>query len=219
MSTARVKREAIAHYAVMAKDPVANKTIPAPQHKVCFYGSSTFTYWKNIRNDFQRFQLFNAAFGGSTTSDLLMHIQPLVTQYDPTIVVYHCGANDICQGKSPTQALLGFTTFVHAVKQTHAHMKIIYVCPLDAPLHVFRRTSIYVDELCGLAMDYCHAHRSSNIYGVDPNVKNSVADLTDKKYYLHDGLHLTIQGHEKLAMLIMPVLQAVARDHARVAKN
>lgn len=197
---ARMERSALARYSYIANHPVAKSS--TIKRKVCLYGSDDFTYWKNCGKHLHPMQVYNSAFGGSTTLDLLLHLTDLVTRWNPHLIVYSCGVNDILQGASPEEAVAGFRSFVARVKETHPHMKFVYVCPMNSPLHTFRRTSKYVTATCEIAMAYCK--EETNVWHVNPNEYEFVASF---KNYINDGLHLTVKGHEKLGQVMLPVMK------------
>src|SRR5438046_9150283 len=53
--------------------------------------------------------VFNHAFGGSVTQDILDRADQLVFPYKPRIIVYYCGSNDVGAG-APAGAIIGRTT-------------------------------------------------------------------------------------------------------------
>ena len=66
-----------------------------------FCGSSTFTYWHNLKNDLRSEQdlpmqnVVNAAFGGSMMRHILTHFDALVGKRAPAVVVLFCGCRSL----------------------------------------------------------------------------------------------------------------------------
>ena len=55
---------------------------------VLFAGSSTFTYWRNLADDWRGIPVLNVAFGGSSTTQVNQHFRRLVKRWSPSVIVY-----------------------------------------------------------------------------------------------------------------------------------
>jgi hypothetical protein len=81
---------------------------PPPQQAILFIGSSIFRLWADLKTQMAPLPVFNRAFGGSRTWDVLANVDRLVLPYKPKVVVYYCGSNDVNAGESAA-AILGRT--------------------------------------------------------------------------------------------------------------
>ena len=72
---------------------------------ICFVGSSTFTYWRHLREDLADLPVFNAAFGGSTSDQMVSSANILVVPFNPKTVVYYCGSNGTSIRQASRQSL------------------------------------------------------------------------------------------------------------------
>ena len=172
---------------------------------VCFVGSSTFTYWRCIAHDFAELNLpiINAGFGGSCTYDLLTFADVLCAKYQPRVVVYFCGTNNIAQGMEPSTVLDGFVQFLDELHKLLPRVHVIFLGITTTPF--FRRCNIN-DCLskARIANDmiaaYCHA--TQNVSFV--HTESSTCDFVrNSKYFLGDLHHLNDEGHTLLAQRVL----------------
>ena len=62
---------------------------------ILFVGSSSFNYWKDIKNYFPEYPILNRGFGGSTLNDLIFYANETIIKYHPKQIYIYCGENDI----------------------------------------------------------------------------------------------------------------------------
>lgn len=99
---------------------------PPPQQAILFIGSSIFRLWVDLTTQMAPLPVFNRAFGGSRTADVLANIDRLVLPYKPKVVVYYCGSNDVNAGESAA-AILGRTReFLDQVHAALPDTRILY---------------------------------------------------------------------------------------------
>jgi len=175
---------------------------------ICFYGSSTFTYWVHLQNDFPNLPVFNAAFGGSCVDHILTNIEPLCTRFNPKAVVYFCGTNDLSPGRSPETVLVGLQRFQEALHKACPRVPIVYLSITLTPLHQFRGLSQAVLQANQLVQE--HVESDSSLYYIEINDDPLSAD---ESLYLADGHHLNNEGHRLLAAIVRPVLERCLAEH------
>ena len=73
---------------------------PPAEGSILFIGSSIWRLWSTVAQDMAPLPVYNRAFGGSQTPDLLRHFDALVVPHKPRIIVYYCGSNDVNAGQS-----------------------------------------------------------------------------------------------------------------------
>src|SRR5258706_12550116 len=66
-----------------------------PANPILFIGSSSFTFWSNLKESFPGYAILNRAFGGSTLEDQLFYFKEIVPKYHPKQIVIYCGENDL----------------------------------------------------------------------------------------------------------------------------
>ena len=85
-----------------------DRSAPPPQNAILFIGSSIFRQWTNVKEHMAPLPVFNRAFGGSRTWEVLHYMDRIVLPYRPRIIVYYTGSNDVNAGQ-PAQAIVGRT--------------------------------------------------------------------------------------------------------------
>src|SRR5580693_1491257 len=80
--------------------PVAARAQASPEHGgIVFTGSSIFRFWTQLTDQMAPLPVLNRAIAGTVTQDMLDRIGQLVLPYQPRIVVFYCGSNDISVGE------------------------------------------------------------------------------------------------------------------------
>ena len=105
--------------------------------RIVFVGSSTFTYWNQLAEDWAPLPTLNAAFGGSSTAQVNAHFSRLVKRNRPAVIVYYCGTNNLLAGLPAVSCVDGFKQFV-ALCREHAETRmcpIVYVGIITTPFH------------------------------------------------------------------------------------
>lgn len=183
---------------------------PPKPETTFFVGSSTFTRWKNIPNDFAEFQPVNRGFGGSTLNDWNeIATARLLTPFKPSRVVLYCGGNDITRGATGEQAIERFKTLVADLRKANSET-VIHFCSIHfAPVceKSWNEFRVYNDGVKKIAEE------DPNIYYVD--FENAVRDKDGKvreELYLEDRLHLTRQGEELLVPLVIASIRQEIKD-------
>lgn len=87
----------VAQVAKLVADDKAN---PPADGSILFIGSSIWRLWSTVAQDMAPLPVYNRAFGGSQTPDMLRHFDDLVVPHKPSIIVYYCGSNDVNAGES-----------------------------------------------------------------------------------------------------------------------
>src|SRR6516165_6238273 len=110
-----------------------DKTSPPPREGILFIGSSIFRLWAQLDEQMAPLPVFNRAFGGSVTQDLLDRMDQIVIPYKPRIIVYYCGSNDVNAGE-PAGAIIGRTKqFLKIVNEKLPDTFVYYTSIQKAP--------------------------------------------------------------------------------------
>ena len=84
----------------VAKLVAEDQAHPPADGSILFIGSSIWRLWSTVAQDMAPLPVYNRAFGGSQTPDMLRHFDDLVVPHKPRIIVYYCGSNDVNAGES-----------------------------------------------------------------------------------------------------------------------
>ena len=182
----------------------ADLTNPPPKGAVLFIGSSIFRLWKNLDSQLAPLPVFNRAFGGSRTGEVLAQTDRLVLPYEPRIIVYYCGSNDINGGETPESIFGRYREFSEKVAARLPETKIYFVSIIRAPQKENRWPA--VDTANRLVREYSSKTKKREFIDVNPALFGPDGKAR-RELYVSDGLHLTDQGYVEMTKVIKPVLE------------
>jgi len=170
---------------------------------VLFTGSSSIRLWKT-HNSFPEFPVINRGFGGSHISDVLSYYSQLIKKYNPSIVVFYAGDNDVASGKSADRVFNDYQKLVIMVLQDNPDMKFIYI-PIKPSTSRWSFWPVMKDANSKI---YEYNKANENLFYIDlasPVIgKNG---QPDKTLFLKDGLHLNEKGYQLWQSLLTPLLK------------
>ena len=111
-------------------------SLKAPiKNGVIFIGSSSFTKWKSLQQDFPTIPLLNRAFGGSTLLDVIRFQDEVIFKYQVRKIVIYCGENDIASSEkiTPTEVFNRFKTLYKNIRKHEPKVPIVYVSIKPSP--------------------------------------------------------------------------------------
>src|ERR1700722_8649914 len=85
--------------AARAQDAASRPEYSPERGGIVFTGSSIFRFWTHLTDQMAPLPVLNRAIAGTVTQDMIERIGRLVLPYQPRIVVYYCGSNDISSGE------------------------------------------------------------------------------------------------------------------------
>lgn len=124
---------------------------PPPSRAVLFVGSSSIRLWTTLRADFRGLPVLNRGFGGSQIREVTAFVPRIVLPYEPRLIVFYCGSNDIASGaRNPAEVLDDYRAFVRAVHASLPDTRILFVsiAPNPARWHLrqaFRRANASIE--------------------------------------------------------------------------
>jgi lysophospholipase L1-like esterase len=192
--------KAVASYE--AKD---QESPPADGGIMCI-GSSTFTRWKTLTEDLAPLPVYNRAFGGSTTADVLRAAPRLVLPRKPKVVVYYCGDNDLSNpDKDDAVATAkGFTDFVTTVRSALPQTRFVYVSIKPSP----KRVASWANAQAAHAAVKARCEQDPMLAFVD--IAPAILDAQGQpraELFVEDRLHLNAEGYRGITALIKPVVE------------
>ncbi len=184
-----------------------DSTAPPAKGTILFIGSSIFRQWTHLQDHMAPLPVYNRAFGGSRTAEMLLHLDKLVFPYAPRIIVYYCGSNDV-NANVPTADIAGnFTLFVEKVHSRLPGTKIIYVSINRAPQKIAKWN--VVDSVNALVRDACQRSPGLTYIDVNPALFDSTGTPL-YALYKDDKLHFkNDEAYIGLTAIIKPILTTV----------
>jgi len=180
-----------------------DRTAAPPQGAILFIGSSIFRQWTNVKEHMAPLPVFNRAFGGSRTWEVLHYMDQLVLPHRPRIIVYYTGSNDVNAGES-APAIAGRVK--EFVAKTHGALPetLIYFVGINRSPDKRARWSV-VDavnaDLKALAANTPHLR----YIDLNPVLFDSKGEPRTE-LYRPDGLHFHPPAYDLFTAMIKPAL-------------
>lgn len=182
----------------------ADRTNPPPRGAILFIGSSIFRQWTNVVADMSPLPVFNRAFGGSRTSDILERVDQLVLPHAPRVIVYYGGSNDI-NNREPATAIFGrIHDFEQCVRAKLPDARILFMAIDRAPQK--RERWDVVDAANALIRDYCAVAPGLTFVDANP-VTHDAKGEARLELYRGDKLHFKPAAYAGFTAIIKPVLE------------
>ena len=181
-----------------------DKTNPPPREGIEFIGSSIFRLWTNLGEQMAPLPVFNRAFGGSVTQDLLDRMDQIVLPYKPRIIVYYCGSNDVNAGRSAEEILANTRQFVKIVNEKLPGTFIYYTAIQKAP---DKRARWDVVDAVNREMEQ-YSHENKKLGYIDLNPVLFRGGSLREDLFLSDKLHFRPEStaYAEFAEVVKPVL-------------
>lgn len=158
-----------------------------------FYGSSSFTLWKDIKSDLAPHNIENVAFGGSTIEACVHFFDRLIVPCEPKSIIFYAGDNDIGNGVYHSDVMARFEALLAKRAHTLSGIKFTFISLKPSParhnlLHRIRLVNSYVkarlEELDNV--QYLDVH--SLMYTPD--------GMPNPELFNEDGLHMNAAGYD-----------------------
>ncbi len=178
-----------------------------PDDPVLFVGSSSIRRW-NTAERFPGYPIVNRGFGGSHISDVNVLMDRLVLQYQPAIVVFYAGDNDVAAGKSPDRVVADFVQFLDRLHAANPDTPLLYL-PIKPSLSRWAIWPVMTEvneRIRALAED------DERLVFVDLAGPMLLEDGTPSpSLFVSDGLHLNAAGYDLWSDILRPILSETWR--------
>lgn len=174
---------------------------------IVFTGSSSIRLL-NIPEYFPDIKALNRGFGGSHISDVNHYLDKVALRYEPSLVVFYCGGNDLWDKKGPAQVEEDFTEFRTRLFQKVPEAKLLVLAVRPSP----QRVSIK-DKEADLNARFQKAaqadKRITYIAGSCDRYLNAEGKPI-KELFVEDGLHMSKAGYAIWKEILTPYLKLPA---------
>lgn len=176
---------------------------PPGEDPVLFLGSSTIRLWYGVERDFPEKDVILRGFGGSRTVHALAYFDRIVKPYDPSVIVYFFGNNDVNRGTPAEEIAENVREFLDRVKAELPGTRVIVVSPKPSFSRINTLPEVReVNRLLGaLAGEYDHV--------LFADVYSSMVDEDGQpldSLFSADGTHMNKKGYALWADLLRPLL-------------
>jgi len=191
----------------------ADKKSPPPQGAVLFVGSSSIRLWKTLAKDFPELTVINRGFGGSQIADSVRYAERIVIPYQPKMIVFYAGGNDINAKKTPAQVLKDFQAFVEKVHAALPATRIAYISINPSVKRWSQEAQIL--EANNLIEKFVKENdgKTAKLSYLDSHAKLLNPEGKPRPEILRaDGLHLNDEGYKLWTAMLRPQILALAAE-------
>ena len=176
-----------------------------PERAILFVGSSSIRLWLT-RQAFPEFPVMNRGFGGAHISDVLYYYQQIIAPYDPSVIVFYCGDNDIADGKTVEQVFEDYLELVKRILDDKPLVKFIYLPIKPCPSRFSHWTEM--NRLNAMIKDFNDKNPRLFYVDVATVLLNTKAE-PDSAFFMSDLLHLNEKGYESWNKILVPQLRKI----------
>ncbi|MBN2641097.1 MAG: hypothetical protein JXR78_05565 [Victivallales bacterium] len=183
------------------------RACPPRKHGILLYGSSTMANWRE--NDMCYKQLAplpieNTGFGGSTAEEALYYYHRLVVPFEPSVMAYYEGANDLMNGYTPDEVLMLTHRLFEWCRQDFPGIRFLIVpIKLSPALDHIREQG----NICNrMFEEYAGTHEDTSFLDVNSFLYDDAGNHR-REIYVEDMLHHNECGYAEFAELMKPTLE------------
>ncbi len=174
---------------------------------IVIYGSSSPRMWPNYQEDFAKYEVVNTSFGGSKVYDNEYYYQDLVKIYNPEVLIYWGGTNNINGGDktmSGADTYAQFLKLYELVRNDGIELIFIPINPTKA------RMSVWDDamEYNNLVKDFAAQTPGLTYVDIDGKLSGK-SEIYNADYLSFDGLHLNDEGYQIVKNLVIPIVESI----------
>jgi lysophospholipase L1-like esterase len=183
-----------------------------PSDAVLFVGSSSIRLWPT-RKCFGEFAVLNRGFGGSQISDVNYFAGRIVLTYEPKVIVFYAGDNDVAAGKNARRVFDDYKKFVKLVHDELPATRIIYIGIKPSR----SRWSLWpvMNDANMVIKDF--SEKDDRLYYFDSATPLLSSDGDpNAEFFLKDQLHLNDQGYEVWTRQLRPIIEKAFKANKKM---
>ena len=170
---------------------------------ILFLGSSSFTIWRDVQNNFPGKNIINRGFGGSQMSDVLYFKERLILPYHPKQLVIYEGENDIAAGEKPDSILSELNRLVKWTRKQIPGIRICVVSMKPSPRRWELKETML--EMNNCLKQFASENKDVSFVNIWDVLLGSDGKPV-KENYLDDTLHLNSNGYKIWQKALAPFL-------------
>lgn len=178
---------------------------PTKSGGTVFVGSSSIRFW-NLEKWFSGINPLplNRGFGGSQIADSTYFADRIILKYNPRLIVFYAGDNDIAAGKSAKQVATDFANFCQVIHDTRPETRIAFIAIKPSPSRwKFARTQI---DANAAIRAQCNADERLEYIDIWSPMIGESGDPREE-LFRKDMLHLNEEGYRLWTDLVRPLLE------------
>jgi lysophospholipase L1-like esterase len=171
---------------------------------VLFVGSSSIRLWDGLEEQFEDARVLKRGFGGSRLTDCVKHLDRLVVNYRPRLVLLYAGDNDLAEGGSPEDVLTRVQAFAEGVHGRLPETRIMFISIKPSPA----RQALLHKARAANDLVRAYADKHPLVDYVDVFTPMLAADGSPRaELFRKDKLHLNDQGYALWRKIIRPLVR------------
>ena len=168
-----------------------DKESSRPRGGVLFVGSSSIRMWK-LPSSFPDLAAINHGFGGSQIDDTIHFADRIVWPFEPKVIVFYAGDNDIAAGKTPEVVAADFATFSKLVQDNLPETTLIYVA-IKPSIARWNLAEPMIEANAAIAQQCAEDDKRIFLDVWQPMLGDDGKPMSD--LFLKDGLHMNSKGY------------------------
>jgi lysophospholipase L1-like esterase len=182
------------------------KSSPEPG-AVLFVGSSSIRLWDKLEEQFEEARVLKRGFGGSRLTDCVKHLDRLVIQYQPRLVMLYAGDNDLAEGGSPEDVLHRVQSFADGVHGRLPQTRIMFISIKPSPA----RRALLQKARAANDLVRAYAEKHPLVDYVDVFTPMLSEDGSPRaELFRKDALHLNDDGYALWRKIMRPFVRLAA---------
>ena len=180
-----------------------DQTNPPPKGGIEFTGASTIARWKTLAKDYPANKVFNRGFGGSMICDVTHYADRMIFPYEPKMIFFRSGGNDLHAGMSVEEVFADYQTMVKTIHARLPNTTIVWISLSPSPARWTERDANKM--LNGLVKAYNHSRpylKYIDCWDI-PLTKDGQAR---EELFVADKLHFNEEGYKLLAERVRPLM-------------
>ncbi len=180
-------------------------TFPA-SNQILFIGSSSFTFWKDVKDYFPRHKILNRAFGGSSLPDLIRYRYEVIFPYAPKQIVMYCGENDFASPDAPSVETVmdRFRILYKYIRDKYPSTPFVYVSMKPSPSR--KHLQLKYKEANELIKQFLLKDKKAKFVDVYSLMLNEDGSIMSD-IFLGDNLHMNAKGYAIWKKAMQPYLK------------
>jgi lysophospholipase L1-like esterase len=191
--------------ATIARFEAQDRQTPPPAGGILFVGSSSIRLWKTEKW-FPEAGVLNRGFGGSEIADVHHFAERIVFKYQPRVIVFYAGDNDVAKGKTAERVAEDLREFAELVAKRLPATDLIYLPIKPSPARwklwpIARAANARIEQELQ-SRPRCHyADIATPMLGADGEPR---AEL-----FAADRLHLSDEGYRLWSEIVQRAMDRV----------
>ena len=197
----------------------AQVTEASPEHGgIVFTGSSIFQFWTHLSEQMAPLPVLNRAIAGTVTGDMLNRIGQLVLPYQPRIVVYYCGSNDISAGQDAASIVARTKRYIEILHEKSPNTFFFYTSIQKAPekrarWDVVEAVNREMERYSRVALHVGYIDLNSVLFDSRNNVRENLF-LPDRLHFRPDST-----AYQEFSQIVRPILMQAWESGAGLPKS